>query len=78
MSDRPPIRMCLDCAQSEAAHARDDMGTCGAFQPIEGEPLIRRLRVMAAEAMSSPGRAHWSRRDGQVLLAAARLLEERP
>jgi hypothetical protein len=73
----PSVRMCLDCAQSEAAHARDDMGTCGTFQPIEGEPLIRRLRVMACEALSSEGRALRSRKDAQVLLAAARLLEER-
>lgn len=69
--------MCLTCAQSEAAHTRDDIGTCAAFQPMEGAPLILRLRVMACEALSSNGRPPRSRHDAQVLLAAARLLEER-
>jgi hypothetical protein len=71
------IRMCLECSQSEAAHARDDIGTCAAFQPIEGPALIERLRAMAAEALSHSGRAARSRRDAQVLAAAARALEER-
>lgn len=69
------MNFCLECCQSEAAHSRDDIGTCEAFQLPTREALIRRLRVMAVEALSHDGRPIRSRRDAQVLMAVANLLD---
>lgn len=75
---RPRIRFCLTCCQSEAAHLRDDIGTCEAFLEPTRAAITRRLYVMAVDALSSAGRPIRSRPDAQVLMAAAHFLAEDP
>jgi hypothetical protein len=77
MNTAKHMSMCLQCGQAFAAHQRDDMGTCPAFEAPTRARLIRRLRVMAVDALSHDGRPPRSRLDAQVLRAAAQLREGR-
>ena len=77
------VRFCLRCGRAESEHARSAawqaaIASCADFEAPTPAALIRRLHLMAVEALSHVGRPPRSRRDAQTLIAAAELLETHP
>ncbi len=77
------IRFCLRCGRSESEHTRPAhwqaaIGACANFDAPTAAALVRRLQVMAVEALSHEGRPIRSRLDAQTLIAAAELLQTHP